>query len=84
MIFTYEQKCYLKFMVKYLDYDLKQCLSHPSLHKPDGSKHLQSTVRYWFKKIKNNEGLTTRPTGRPLSLSAHQQSNLISIMNDCK
>lgn len=77
---TFEQKCYIKFMINYLNFD-KQVRDHPSMLKSDGSKFQLKTINLWYNRIKLNEPLILAKKGRPQLLNSTQQSNLVNLVD---
>lgn len=79
---TLEQKIFLKFMLKYLNYNIKEIQNHPSMLRPDGTKFRLSTIKLWFDKVQLNQDLTkpTARSGRPSILNKSQVDNLVKMV----
>lgn len=52
---TIEQKYYLRFMSRYLNYNAKEIQMHQSMLKPDGSLHRLTIIKLWIERSNSNE-----------------------------
>lgn len=78
---TEEQKYFLKFMKKYLNYSEKQVQMHESMRKPDGQLHLLKSIKLWFNRLdETGDVKEIKKSGRPRLLNNENENKLIDII----
>lgn len=76
-----EQKYYIKFMNKYLNYSANQIKDHPSLRRNDNTKYRLCTIKYWLNRIENTGDVKSTPkTGRKRLINKDKENHLVETI----
>lgn len=80
--FSDEQRFYLKFMVKYLNFNLDQVRNDPSMINSSTNKPYQKrSINNWFERLKITGDVSKLPkTVRPKKLDKNEEETLLETI----